>query len=235
MTAKHPDDLHSKGNIEAASSVIANWLEDEQPRARMARYGAAQMSTAELLALCLARGLPGENAVLLSQQMLKEFGSVHALLAAPIQQLLAVRGVGPAKAARLNAIHELSHRETEVQLKRTQSFNEPAAVARFLRKRLGHLGYEAYGCLFLNAKHEHIAFEILFRGSIDRTHVHAREVLKRGLELNAAALIVCHNHPSGNAEPGQADIGLTRSLFDLLEQVEIRLLDHVVVSANKWI
>ena len=235
MTAKHPDDLHSKGNIEAASSVIANWLEDEQPRARMARYGAAQMSTAELLALCLASGLPGENAVLLSQRMLKEFGSVPALLAAPIQQLLAVRGVGPAKAARLKAIHELSVRETEVQLKRTQSFNEPAAVARFLRKRLGHLGYEAFGCMFLNAKHEHIAFEILFRGSIDRTHVHAREVLKRGLELNAAALIVCHNHPSGNAEPSQADIGLTRSLFDLLEQVEIRLLDHVVVSANTWV
>jgi DNA repair protein RadC len=235
MTAKHPDDLRSKGNIEAASSVIANWLEDEQPRARMARYGAAQMSTAELLALCLASGLPGENAVLLSQRMLKEFGSVHALLAAPIQQLLAVRGVGPAKAARLKAIHELSVRETEVQLKRTQSFSEPAAVARFLRKRLGHLGYEAFGRMFLNAKHEHIAFEILFPGSIDRTHVHAREVLKRGLELNAAALIVCHNHPSGNAETSQADIGLTRSLFDLLEQVERRLLDHVVVSVNTWV
>ena len=235
MTAKHPDDLRSKGNIEAASSVIANWLEDEQPRVRMARYGAAQMSTAELLALCLASGLPGENTVLLSQRMLKEFGSVHALLAAPIQQLLAVRGVGPAKAARLKAIHELSVRETEVQLKRTQSFNEPAAAARFLRKRLGHLGYEAFGCLFLNAKHEHIAFEILFRGSIERTHAHAREVLKRGLELNAAALIVCHNHPFGNAEPGQADIGLTRSRFELLEQVEIRLPDKVVVSASTWV
>ena len=154
MTAKYPDDLPDKGNIEAASSVIANWLEDEQPRIRMARYGAAQMSTAELLALCPASGLPGENTVLLSQRMLKEFGSVHALLAAPIQQLLAVRGVGPAKAARLKTIHELSVRETEVQLKRTQSFNEPAAVARFLRKRLGHLGYEALGCLFLNAKHD---------------------------------------------------------------------------------
>ena len=85
MTAKHPDDLRSKGNIEAASSVIANWLEDEQPRVRMARYGAAQMSTAELVALCLASGLPGENAVLLSQRMQKEFGSVHALMAAPIK------------------------------------------------------------------------------------------------------------------------------------------------------
>ena len=87
----------------------------------------------------------------------------------------------------------------------------------FFRKRLGHLGHEAFGWLFLNAKNERIAFESLFRDSTDRTRVHAREVLKRGLELNAAALIACHNHPSGNAEPIQADIGLTRLLFDLLE------------------
>ena len=235
MTAKHPDEVRGEDNIEAPSNVIANWLEDEQPRTRMARYGAAQMPTAELLALCLSSGLPGENAVLLSQRLLQQFGGVQALLSAPIQQLMSVRGVGPAKATRLNAIHELSVRETEAQLKRSQSFGEPAAVATFLRKRLGHLGHEAFDCLFLNAKNEHIAFEILFRGSIDRTHVHAREVLKRGLELNAAALIVCHNHPSGNAEPSQADIGLTRLLFDLLEKVEIRLLDHVVVSTNTWV
>ena len=89
-----------------------------------------------------------------------------------------------------------------------------------------------FGCLFLNAKYEHIALEILFRGSIDRTHLHAREVLKRGLEVNAAALLVCHNYLAGNVEPNQADIGVTRSLFDLLERAEIPPLDHVVVGAN---
>ena len=106
MTAKHPDDSPGKGNIEAASSVIANWLEDEQPQARTARYRGAHMSTAEVLALCIAIGLPGENAVLLSQRMLKEFGSVHALLAALIQQSLAVRCVGLAKAAPIKVIHD---------------------------------------------------------------------------------------------------------------------------------
>ena len=100
---------------------------------------------------------------------------------------------------------------------------------------LGAFGLRGVRVLFLNAKHEHIAFEILFRGSNDRTHVSACEVSKRELELNAAALIVGHNHLSGNAEPGQAHIGLARSLFDLLEQLEIRLLDHVVVSANTWV
>ena len=95
---------------------------------------------------------------------------------------MSVRGVGPAKATRLKAIHKVSVRETEAQLERSQSFGEPAAMATFLRKRLGHLGHEAFGCLFLNAKNEQIAFEILFRGSIYRTHVHARKVLQlRGL------------------------------------------------------
>ena len=145
MTAKHPDDSLSKGNIEAASSVIANWLEDDQPRARMARYRAAQMTTVGLLGPCLASGLPGENAVLLSQRMPKEYGSVDVLLVAPIKQLLAVRGESPAKAARLKTLHELFVRETEVQLKRRQRFNDPAAVARFLREPLGHLCYLSSG------------------------------------------------------------------------------------------
>ena len=100
---------------------------------------------------------------------------------------------------------------------------------------MGSLAHEAFACLFPNAKNEHLGFEIMFHGSIDRTHVHAREVLRRGLELNAAAIIVCHNHPSGNAEPSQADITLTRSLSDLLAQVEIRLLDHIVVSTHSWV
>ena len=109
----------------------------------MARYRAAQMTTAGLLAPCLASGLPSENAVLLSQRMPKEHGSVDVLLVAPIKQLLAVRGESPAKAARLKTLHELFVRETEVQLKRRQSFSDPAAVARFLRKRLGHLCYRS--------------------------------------------------------------------------------------------
>ena len=100
---------------------------------------------------------------------------------------------------------------------------------------MGTLPHEAFACLFLNAKNEQLGFEIMFHGSIDRTHVHAREVLRRGLEHNAAAIIICHNHPSGNAEPSQADIALTRSLSDLLSQVEIRLLDHIVVSSHSWV
>ena len=235
MTAKHPDDVRGEDNIEAPIGVIANWLEDEQLQTRIARYGAAQMPSAELLALHLSSGLSGDNTVLLSQRRLQQFGAARALFSAPIQQLMSMRGVGSAKAARLKAIHELSMRETEAQLKCSHSFGELAAVANFFRKRLGHLGHEAFGCLFLNAKNEPIAFEILFRGSIDRTRVHAWEVLKQGLELNAASLIVCYNRPSSNAEPSQADTGLTRVSFDLLELFEIRLIVHAVVSSNAWV
>lgn len=235
MVAKNTDQQEGKVNTEGSTSVIANWLEDEQPRARLCRFGAAPMSTAELLAICLVSGLPGEDAVQLSRRLLQEFGGIAALMAAPLERLLTVRGIGLAKAAQIKAIHELGARVIEADLVKSKLFEDPVAVSDYLRRRMGNLGHEAFACLFLNAKHQLLAFEVLFRGSIDRTHVHAREVLKRGLELNAAAIIVCHNHPSGNAEPSQADITLTRSLSDLLAQVEIRLLDHLVVSCNGWV
>jgi DNA repair protein RadC len=233
--SKQPEQKLAQNNTEASGSVIANWVEEEQPRTRLSRHGAASMSTAELLAICLVSGVPGEDAVQLARRLLWEFGGLGGVLAAPLPRLLDIRGVGMAKATLLKAIQELSVRDVESQLSGAQKFEDPSAVAGYLRKRMGSLPHEAFACLFLTAKHEQIGFEILFRGSIDRTHVHAREVLKRGLELNAAAIIVCHNHPSGNTEPSQADIALTRSLSDLLDQVEIRLLDHIVVSTRGWV
>jgi DNA repair protein RadC len=228
MATKPLEQKRGKVNIEAANSVMANpsgiqdtqprqniasWVAEEQPRARLSRYGAAQMS----------------------RRLLHEFGGIEELLAAPLERLLDARGVGLAKASQIKAIQELGTRLTEAELVKAQRFEDPTAVSQYLRKRLGHLPHEAFACLFLNAKHQQLSFEILFHGSIDRTHVHAREILRRGLEVNAAAVIVCHNHPSGNAEPSQADIALTRSLADLLAQVEIRLLDHMVVSARSWV
>ena len=232
MASKRPQQLRDKGNTEDGASVIANWVEDEQPRARLSRYGASEMSTAELLAICLVSGMPGEDAVQLARRLLGEFGG---LLAALLGRLRASHGLGLAKAAQIKAIQELGVRDRETSLVKAQRFRDPSAVAEYLRKRMGSLAHEAFACLFPNAKNEHLGFEIMFHGSIDRTHVNAREVLRRGLELNAAAIIVCHNHPSGNAEPSQADITLTRSLSDLLAQVEIRLLDHIVVSTHSWV
>ena len=157
------------------------------------------------------------------------------MLSAPIQLLMSMRGVGLARATRLKAIHELNASETETQLKCSHRFGEPAAVANFFRKQFGHLVHEAFGCLFSMPKTNQFPSRFLFRGSIYRTHVHAWEALKQGLELNAASLIIRHNRLSSNAEPSQADTGLTRLSFDLLKQVEIRPLDHVVMSSNGWV
>jgi DNA repair protein RadC len=232
MASKRPQQLRDKGNTEDSASVIANWVEDEQPRERLSRYGASEMSTAELLAICLVSGMPGEDAVQLARRLLGEFGG---LLAALLGRLRASHGLGLAKAAQIKAIQELGVRDRETSLVKAQRFRDPSAVAEYLRKRMGSLAHEAFACLFPNAKNEQLGFEIMFHGSIDRTHVNAREVLRRGLEHNVAAIIVCHNHPSGNAEPSQADITLTRSLSDLLAQVEIRLLDHIVVSTHSCV
>jgi DNA repair protein RadC len=232
MASKRPQQLRDKGNTEDSASVIANWVEDEQPRARLSRYGASEMSTAELLAICLVSGMPGEDAVQLARRLLGEFGG---LLAALLGRLRASHGLGLAKAAQIKAIQELGVRDRETSLVKAQRFRDPSAVAEYLRKRMGSLAHEAFACLFPNAKNEHLGFEIMFHGSIDRTHVNAREVLRRGLEHNVAAIIVRHNHPSGNAEPSQADITVTRSLSDLLAQVEIRLLDHIVVSTHSCV
>lgn len=171
----------------------------------------------------------------MARRLLQEFGGIDALLSAPCEQLLTLHGVGVAKATQLKAIHEIGVREVETVLIRTRRFSDPESVGVFLCKRIGSLEHEVFACLFLSAKREKLSFEILFHGSVDRTHVHARQVLKRGLELNAAAAIICHNHPSGNAEPSQADIALTRSLSRLLAEVEIRLLDHIVLGARAWV
>jgi DNA repair protein RadC len=209
------------------------------PRERLLLRGAEALSTAELLAVCLGTGAPGEDALTLARRLLDQFAGVEALLAAPVSRLLSCRGLGLAKVARLKALLELSLRESE-DLLTTRGFNAEAytdsqMVCRYIRRRIGHGERETFGCMFLNARHRLLRWEVLFQGSIDRAHVHAREVLKRAMELNAAALVFGHNHPSGVAEPSQADVLLTRELRELLARVDINLLDHVVVAPNDTI
>ena len=205
---------------------------DYNPRKRLVELGPAGTSTAELLALLLGTGVAGERVHELAQRLLGEYGSLDALLESDLVRLLGTKGIGPAKASRLKAAHELSIRYTEAVMRQPPRLNHAQLAARYVQKRIGGLSREVFGCLFLDSRHHLIAWEALFFGSIDRAHVHPREILKRGLELNAAAVICAHNHPSGVAEPSQADIQLTASLADLLWQVEIRLLDHIVVARH---
>ena len=204
----------------------------QPPRERLLERGADSLSSVDLLAVLLGTGMPGLAVQDLARSLLHRFGSLDELLQQPVADLAGIAGLGWAKVARLKAAQELSLRVAEEQLQDGVAFQDPNSVARYIQKRLGHQPREVFGCLFLDTRHRLLAWEELFFGSIDRAHVHAREIVRRALMLNAAAIIFGHNHPSGVAEPSSADLQLTQQLGGLLKQLDLRLLDHIVVARN---
>jgi DNA repair protein RadC len=210
--------------------AITDWPEGERPRERLLALGPEALSDAELLAIFLRVGVRGKSAVDLARELLGRFdGSLGRLATAPPGKLAALPGLGPAKAAQLTATLELARRSLSEQMSTGDLLASPAAVRDWLRLKLGSLPHEAFGCLWLDARNRLIAYEELFRGTLTQTSVYPREVVKRALAHNAAAVILAHNHPSGLAEPSAADELLTRSLRDALALVDVRLLDHFIV------
>jgi DNA repair protein RadC len=203
------------------------------PRQRLIQRGVNSVTDAELLAICLGTGAAGVPVLELSRRLLLRFGGIPGLLEAPAHRLLEEPGIGPARVALLQAIRALAERSHHQQLQQGPVLSSSAAVRGFLRSRLAPRVREVFACLFLDSRHRLIAYETLFLGTVDRASVHPREVLRRALELNAAALILAHNHPSGVAEPSSADIALTASLAKLLQQVDVRLLDHLIVGRGR--
>lgn len=210
--------------------AITDWPAAERPREKLLLRGADALSDAELLAIFLRTGRPGQTAVDLARTLLVDFGGLRLLLEADLDRFCARGGLGPAKFAQLQAVLEMGRRHLWERLQRGDPLGSPEDTRRFLQARLrGHL-CEVFSCLFLDNRHRVIAFEELFRGTIDAASVYPREVVRRALEHNAAALIVAHNHPSGVAEPSRADQILTHRLRESLALVDIRLLDHFVVG-----
>ena len=188
------------------------------------------MTDAELLAIFLRTGVAGRSAVDLARQLLNDFGGLRALLEADQSSFVRHLGLGPAKFAQLQAVLEMARRHLAETLRRESALESPQAVRDYLKARLRHEPHEVFGCLFLDAKHRVLAFEVLFHGSIDGASVYPRQVVKRALAHNAAAAILTHNHPSGVAEPSQADRVLTQRLKEALALVEVRVLDHFIVG-----
>ena len=209
---------------------IHRWAVGDRPRERLLQSGAAALADAELLALFLGSGTRGCDALTLSRQLLQRFGGLRGLAACSADRLRQAPGIGPAKSALLLAALELGRRCDEASLERGHALTDPAQAARCLKQRLGHLPHEVFAVLYLDTRHRILALEEPFRGTIDGATVHPREIVRRALELHAAALIVAHNHPSGVAEPSQQDLALTRRLSEALNLVEIRLLDHFIVG-----
>lgn len=214
--------------------AIRDWPAGERPREKLLERGAAALSDAELLAIFLRTGVSGKSAVDLARELLQTFGGLRPLLAADRHSFCRGAGLGDAKYAQLQAVLEMGRRHLFEQLNRGDALTSPAISRDYLQARLAHRPYEVFACLFLDTHHRLIACEELFRGTVNGASVHPREVVRRALEHNAAALILAHNHPSGIAEPSQADIQLTARLRDALSLVDVRVLDHLVVAPQAW-
>ena len=209
---------------------IREWPASERPREKLLARGPDALSDAELLAIFLRTGVAGKTAVDLARELLQSFGGLRQLLEAERSCFCAHHGLGQAKFAQLQAVLEMARRHLQAELHRSDSLENPDATRRFLKSRLRHHRCEVFACLFLDNRHRVIIFEELFRGTIDGASVHPREIVRRALQHNAAAVILAHNHPSGVAEPSRADIQLTRRLTDALALVDIRVLDHLVIG-----
>lgn len=209
---------------------IKDWPAGDRPRERLVVGGARCLADAELLAVLLGRGTAGRSAVDLARALLVRFGGIRGVLGATHANLQEISGIGPGKAAALIAARECCCRFMGERLAPGKQIGSPADSSGFLQARLRDRPHEVFCCLFLDNRHRVLAFDELFRGTIDNTTVYPREVVKQALHRNAAAVILAHNHPSGVAEPSEADQLITRRIRDALELVDIRLLDHFVIG-----
>jgi len=206
---------------------------EARPREKLLSRGPAALSDAELLALLLRSGIRGKNVLQLAQELVDRFGGVAGLLHMPAEALKTVKGLGPAKRAELVAVLELARRALVQQLTQKPLFNTPQAVRDYLQLQLGGLHHEVFAVLFLDSQHRLIALEEMFRGTLTQTSVYPREVVKQALTLNASSVVLAHNHPSGTAQPSRADEALTQTLKAALALVDVRVLDHFVVTASQ--
>ena len=204
---------------------------ETRPREKLLARGPGALADAELLALLLRTGLPGQGVLQLAQALLDRFGGLSGLLHAGPEDLAAIKGLGPAKRAEMAAVLEIARRTLHQQLADRSLLDSPKTVKDYLALHLRGLQHEVFAVLFLDAQHRLLAMEIMFRGTLTQTSVHPREIVKRALAHNAAALLLAHNHPSGTAEPSRADELLTHAIKQAMALVDVRVLDHLVVGA----
>jgi DNA repair protein RadC len=211
---------------------ISDWPESERPREKLLKNGPQNLSNSELLAIFLRTGIAGKSAVDLARELLQRFGGLTGMFAADQGAFCDVPGMGPAKYAQLQAVLEMARRALEETLKNRDILSSPGSVREYLRLSLQGKQHEVFVGIFLDAQNRTIATEELFKGTLTQASVYPREIVKRALHHNAAAMIFAHNHPSGLAEPSQADEVLTRSLKQALALVDVKVLDHFVIGSD---
>jgi len=214
---------------------ILDLPKDERPREKLLKRGALALSDAELLAILLRTGIPGKSAIELARELLGELNGLQGLFAADEKRFCKLKGLGKAKYALLQAVLEMKRRYLAAEIEHSDPLTSPEATRAYIKTQLYHYPHEVFACLFLDNRHHLLKYEELFRGTIDGASVHPREVVRRALELRAAAVIFAHNHPSGITEPSQADMRITQRLKDALALVEVRVLDHLIVGDGNGI
>jgi DNA repair protein RadC len=213
--------------------AITNWPESERPRERLLAQGAGSLSDAELVAVLLRSGVRGKSAVDLARELLERFQGIGGLLERVATET--VKGLGDAKRAQFVAAIELARRSLVQEAKTRSALTSPGAVRDYLRLALGARQHEVFVCVWLDAQHRVVSCQEAFRGTLTQTSVYPREIVKSALAANAAAVIFAHNHPSGAAQPSQADELLTRNLKEALALVEVKVLDHFIVAGTQAI
>lgn len=202
----------------------------QRPREKLLNLGPETLSDAELLAIFLRTGIAGMNAVELAEMLLRKTESLHNLFNATLPEFAAIKGMGEAKYVQLQAVLELCKRYLKEPCLRTTLFDSPDAVRNYLTMKLRGLGHEVFVVLYLDNQNRLIKDEVLFQGTINAASVYPREVVKAALKINAASLILAHNHPSGVAEPSQADRLITKKLQHALGLIDVQVLDHLIVA-----
>ena len=213
--------------------LLKDLPQDARPREKLLARGPGALSDAELLALLLRTGLPGKNALQMGQELLDTFGGLAGLLSTPAEALKKIKGLGPAKRAEIVAVLELARRALTSQLQEKAIFNDPKAVRDYLQLQLGSRPHEVFAVLFLDASHRLIVLEEMFRGTLTQTSVYPREVVMRALALNAANVVLAHNHPSGSRQASRSDEMVTQTLKAALALVDVRVLDHFIVTSTE--
>jgi DNA repair protein RadC len=212
--------------------AITDWPASERPREKLIELGAEALSDAELLAIFLRVGVVGKSAVDLARDLLNQFGSLNGIFAATEHALSQVHGIGSSKYVQLQAIFEMSRRALSEQLQQRDVLASPQAVRDYLVLKLGSYTKEVFLVLFLDTQNRLLATEEMFSGSLTETSVYPREIVKRALHHNAAAVIFAHNHPTGNVKQSHADELLTKQLLQALALIDVRVLDHFIVARN---
>ena len=217
-------------NNREVTMPINHWPKQERPREKLLTRGPDTLSDAELLAILLRTGTRGRTAVDLARDLLNEFSGLRALIEADAGTVCRFKGLGRTKYVTIRAAIELARRYLEAGLEKKDVLTNPKSTRDYLTSQLRAYPHEVFACLFLDNRHHILSFDKMFNGTIDGASVYPREVVKRALSHNAAAVIFAHNHPSGIAEPSNADISLTRRLKTALELVDIRVLDHFIIG-----